>query len=434
MEPARDRFAPHAEVIFADRFRLIREIGRGGMATVWLAHHLGLDSPCAIKFVGETFSHPSARQRFEREAKAAARLRSPHVVQVFDCGVWGDVPYIAMEYLEGEDLSTRLGRLGRLGPEAAFQIAAQIARALSKAHAEMVVHRDLKPANVFLVREDGREIVKVLDFGIAKIIQTATGTTLHEPGLVGTPQYMSPEQAHGRLPVDHRTDLWALAVIVFQCLTGVNPFAAEDVTPCLMRIVHDPIPPPSLYPVGLPPALDGWWARAVARERDDRFPDAKSMIAALAGALGFEYQDRSSDVLGSTTVRRMSTSAIDSLPTHLAPAPTVLVRRRRSPALVILAAAAITAAALLVRERLGSRRAPTASAAVHAAATEPLAPVAAPARLPPREDLRPATAASNSGPVRALPELREGTPQSPPARRPGQKRHKDRSPKVDLGF
>jgi len=431
MEPARDRFAPRADVVFAERFRLVREIGRGGMATVWLAHHLRLDSPCAVKFVGESFGHPSARERFEREAKAAARLRSPHVVQVFDCGVWEDIPYIAMEYLAGEDLNTRLGRVGRLSIEETFQIAVQVGRALSKAHAELVVHRDLKPANIFLVREDDREIVKVLDFGIAKIVQTASGITLQEPGLVGTPQYMSPEQAHGRQPVDHRTDLWALGVIVFQCLTGVNPFAAEDVTACLLRIVSEPIPMPSSFPVGLPAGLDAWWARAVSRDREDRFPDAKQMLGALAAVLGIDYQDRTLDALVATTARRV-------LPLVEPAAPTIRVQPRgRSGLAVVLTTAAIASAGLLAYTRLAPwRQVPRPSPAVVERASPP--PAASPPAgggRPGEATVRPETAATT---VNAPPARRPDESSGSPARAKSPRRHPvpkaRRSAKIDLGF
>jgi serine/threonine-protein kinase len=419
MEPARDRFTPRAEVIFAERFRLVREIGRGGMATVWLAHHLGLDSPCAVKFVGETFSHPSARQRFEREARAAARLRSPHVVQVFDCGVWEDVPYIAMEYLQGEDLSTRLGRVGRLSVEETFPIAAQVGRALSKAHAEMIVHRDLKPANIFLVREDDREFVKVLDFGIAKIVQAATGNTLQEPGLVGTPQYMSPEQADGKQAVDHRTDLWALAVIVFQCLTGVSPFAAEDVTACLLKIVSEPIPVPSTFPVGLPVAFDAWWARAVSRDREERFGDAKQLISSLAAVLGIEDPDRTVDSLRSTTMRRL-------LPSVEPQAPTVRVVKKVGSGVIVLVSMVVTAVAVFLGLARFSGRGAVPRRDLHA----------------PAEGMwsQPAEVAGAAEPPRAAPEpppppaAHDEKPAPAPAKPARHRSRPHTRPKVDLGF
>src|SRR6185437_10478011 len=155
--------------VVAGRFRLTKILGRGGMGSVWTAQHLGLDIPCAVKFIeGDFASMPEAHQRFEREAKAAAQLRSPHVVQILDHGVCEGKPYIAMELLEGEDLGKRLQKTGKIAPAELVTVITQVCRALTKAHALGVVHRDLKPDNIFLVRDDDREIAKVLDFGIAK--------------------------------------------------------------------------------------------------------------------------------------------------------------------------------------------------------------------------------------------------------------------------
>src|SRR5688572_14506893 len=152
--------------VVAGRFRLVRELGRGGMGSVWLAHHVGLDTPCAVKFIhAQVAMQPDVRARFEREAKAVAQLRSPHVVQVHDYGEWEGLPYFAMEYLEGEDLGRRLKRVGRLGAQDTVLLVSQIARALTKAHGAGLVHRDLKPENVFLVHDEDHEIAKVVDFG-----------------------------------------------------------------------------------------------------------------------------------------------------------------------------------------------------------------------------------------------------------------------------
>src|ERR1700689_3518561 len=157
--------------VVAGRFRLNKMIGRGGMGSVWQATHLGLDIPCAVKFMeGEFSKSTEAQARFEREAKAAAQLRSPHVVQILDHGVCEGTPYIAMELLEGEDLGKRLLKVGKLSPRDVHGIVTQVCRALSKAHGLGIVHRDLKPDNIFLVRDDDREIAKVLDFGIAKSV------------------------------------------------------------------------------------------------------------------------------------------------------------------------------------------------------------------------------------------------------------------------
>ena len=192
----------------ADRFRLVRLLGQGGMGSVWLADHLALDIPCAIKFIDREPNSADARRRFEREAKAAAQLRGQHVVQILDHGVWEGVPYIAMEYLEGEDLAARLERLGRLAHGQTARIIAQVAKGLGRAHAAGIVHRDLKPENIFLTKDGDDDVVKVLDFGIAKRSQTSLSEAGTKTGsLLGTPFHMSPEQARGVKGIDHRSDL-----------------------------------------------------------------------------------------------------------------------------------------------------------------------------------------------------------------------------------
>ena len=174
---------PGQHVVLAGKYRLIRQLGKGGMGSVWYAEHLALESPVAIKLIDpEIANNPEALSRFFREAKAAASLRSPHVVQILDHGVDGDTPYIAMEVLEGESLATRLDRTKRLSPAETSRIVTQVARALARAHEASIVHRDLKPENVFLVRNDEEEIAKVLDFGIAKstsnvLASSASGST-----------------------------------------------------------------------------------------------------------------------------------------------------------------------------------------------------------------------------------------------------------------
>ena len=268
----------------ADRFRLVRELGRGGMGSVWLAEHTRLDALCAVKFIDrEGRNNWEVRRRFHHEAKAAAQLRSPHVVQILDHGEWENIPYIAMEYLEGEDLAHRLHRVGRLSWGETCRIASHVARALGKAHAAGIVHRDVKPENIFLVRDDDSEIAKVLDFGIAQ--HAASESNSGSRSILGTPFYMSPEQASGAMRVDHRSDLFSLAVIVYQCLTGELPFAGSDVKAVFTQILQAPVPIPSMKAVDLPPSFDAWWARASSREVSDRYQTAKEFAEALTVSL-----------------------------------------------------------------------------------------------------------------------------------------------------
>ncbi len=274
--------------VVAGRYRLIGLIGRGGMGSVWRATHLGLDIPCAVKFIeGEMAALPEAQARFEREAKAAAQLRSPHVVQIIDHGICEGTPYIAMELLEGEDLGKRLSRMRTLSPQELHHIINQVCRALGRAHALGIVHRDLKPDNIFLTLDDeGREIAKVLDFGIAKNTSATLGDSNTKTGaMLGTPYYMSPEQAQGTKTIDSRSDLWSLAIICFQALTGKLPFESEALGDLLVKIIVAPIPLPSQFGA-VPPGFDRWWQRAASREASERYQTAKEFSDQLAIVCG----------------------------------------------------------------------------------------------------------------------------------------------------
>ncbi|HEU4409969.1 MAG TPA: serine/threonine-protein kinase [Polyangiaceae bacterium] len=274
-------------------FRLVRELGRGGMGVVWLAQHRRLGIPCAVKFLGPSpCVGLTERDGLVREVTMAYRVSGPNVVRVLDHGRCGGQAYIAMELLEGEDLAKRLRRVGRLSPREGWAVARQAASALERAHAAGVVHRDLKPANIFLAREGDAEVVKVLDFGIADW-QGSGGdapAAAVTPGavtsnLVGTPLYMSPEQAEGRR-VDGRADLWSLAIIVFECLTGSRPLRGGSVGELLVKVLSEPLPSPTSRLPSLPPALDAWWARATSRDPEGRFATAGAFAAALGRALG----------------------------------------------------------------------------------------------------------------------------------------------------
>jgi serine/threonine protein kinase len=211
--------------LIAGKYRLVSLLGEGGMGSVWRAEHLGLNAPVAVKLLNQVVAASSdGLGRFHREAQAAAALRSPHVVQIFDHGVdpVSQQPFIVMELMEGESLASRLAREGRLPPEQTARVITHISRALARAHEAGIVHRDLKPDNVFLVQNEDEEIAKVLDFGIAKTQanQLGPGSATRTGAVMGTPYYMSPEQISGSKSVDFRTDLWALTIIAFECLSG----------------------------------------------------------------------------------------------------------------------------------------------------------------------------------------------------------------------
>jgi hypothetical protein len=276
--------------ILAAKYRLIRQLGQGGMGSVWLAEHLTLRSPVAIKLIEPSIAaNQEALARFLREAQAAASLRSPHVVQILDYGVDGSVPFIAMEVLEGESLATRLERVRRLPPLETARLMNHVARAMTRAHEMGIVHRDLKPDNVYIVRNDEEELAKVLDFGVAKSNLHGLGATASSGtrtgSVLGTPYYMSPEQAEGSKLLDQRTDIWAMGVIAFECLLGVRPFEAETLGSLLLAICAREMPIPSrVGPV--PPGFDAWFARACARDPALRYATAKEAVADLRRVCG----------------------------------------------------------------------------------------------------------------------------------------------------
>ena len=295
----------HENTVIAGRYRLNRVIGRGAMGSVWHANDVALDVACAVKFIDPNLVHiPEATQRFEREAKAAAQIRSPHVVNILEHGMHEGIPFIAMELLEGEDLGKRLDRVLKMSPREVASIITQVCRALSRAHALEIVHRDLKPDNIFLVRDDDREIAKVLDFGIAKRTSLALdqADATRAGAMLGTPNYMSPEQAQGVKTVDYRSDLWSIAVITFRCITGVLPFRSEGLGDLLLKLLVEPLPVPSKMTVDVPPGFDAWWERAAQRDPARRFQSAKELADALAVALGvsqwIDAEDRASSSTG----------------------------------------------------------------------------------------------------------------------------------------
>ncbi len=220
-----------------------------------------------------------------REAAAAAKVHSPHVVRIFDHGVTdGGHPFIVMEYLEGEDLGRLLQQRSRLELEQVAHIVDQAGRALDAAHRRGIVHRDVKPANIFLIDVGARHPhVKLVDFGVAKANQLMTLTSTGE--MVGTPVYMSPEQIAAQ-EVDHRSDLWSLGVVAFRALTGERPFLGDTVASVTYQVVHAPLPHPGDGQPDLERPVDEWFAQACAKAREGRFASAREMADALWEAIG----------------------------------------------------------------------------------------------------------------------------------------------------
>ena len=272
-----------AGLVVGQRYRLIEELGRGGMGSVWRAVDLELDAPAAVKLIEPDLMQSSeAVARFKREAKAAASIRSTHVVQILGYGVDNGQPYIAMELLKGESLAARLEQAGKLTPEFTLTILTHVGRALALAHEHGIVHRDLKPDNIFLVREMDQCIGKVLDFGVARHrgglgdsggLKTKTGAVL------GTPYYMSPEQATGK-DVDHLTDIWSFGVIATECITGARPFESDSIGGLFSAICMEPMPVPSQLG-SVPAGFDAWFAQIVARDKGVRFQSIQEAVAKL---------------------------------------------------------------------------------------------------------------------------------------------------------
>lgn len=266
------------------RYRLLSMLGQGGMGEVWRAEHLGLSTLVAVKLLSPTvLDSRVALARFKREAQAAASLRSANVVQVLDYGVDVDSPYIVMELLVGETLTARLAGRAPLSPRDTARILAQVGKAVAKAHALSIVHRDLKPDNIFLVRDAEEEVAKVLDFGIAKTLSSdalSASIQTKSGAILGTPHYMSPEQAAGRGAIDHRSDIWSLGVIAFECLTACRPFNGSTLGGLVIAICTEPIPKPSSV-ASVPRGFDEWFARCVSRDPSQRFQSMADASATL---------------------------------------------------------------------------------------------------------------------------------------------------------
>ncbi|HEY3667007.1 MAG TPA: serine/threonine-protein kinase, partial [Polyangiaceae bacterium] len=277
--------------VLGGKYRLEREIGRGAMGTVWSAVHLTLGQRVAIKLISaEHAQSREARARFSTEAKAAARLRSRYVVQVYDDGETpAGTPYIVLEYLDGETLEQRLEREHDLPLNDAVRITRHVARALSRAHAVGIVHRDLKPGNVFLTRTEDDElgwVAKVLDFGIAKLEEHGIASTTKTGTLLGTPLFMSPEQVRGASSLDSRSDLYSLGMVFYNMMTGQFAFNGESFADVLVAICTGPLPDLRASAPWIPNSVAEWFQKACAREANYRYQSADEMVEALDLALG----------------------------------------------------------------------------------------------------------------------------------------------------
>jgi serine/threonine-protein kinase len=277
--------------IVAGKYALQRVVGAGGMGVVVGAVHVQLDQRVAIKFMAPLLSSsPDGVERFMREARLAARIQCEHVVRIFDVAALDDgTPYIVMEFLQGEDVGGMLRRRGRFSVGDAVDVVLQAGEAMAEAHVDGVVHRDLKPGNLFVCeRPDGSPLVKVLDFGISKIVRRAGGGTAHGSlltgphVLLGSPLYCSPEQLRASTAVDARSDIWALGAILYELVSGTPPFRGATLLEISTNVMTRNPPPLSASRPEVPRELDDVLARCLAKSADERFASVADLARALA--------------------------------------------------------------------------------------------------------------------------------------------------------
>jgi serine/threonine protein kinase len=293
--------------VLVEKYRLSREIGRGGMAAVYEAENIHIGKRVAVKVLAAELTASSiVVERFLREARAAAAISSPYICDVYDSGKLEDGrPFLVLELLEGESLYERMTRIRQIDVPSTIRMVGQIARGLTKAHAAGIVHRDLKPENIFLTQdEEGSLLAKILDFGLAKFYMPLDdggpqARLTREGAVFGTPAYMSPEQVKGQGQVDHRADLWALGCMTYECLTGRTVWSTEQgVAMTFAQIAAAPLPNALVFRPDLPASFQSWFEKALARSVDVRFQTAKE----LADELGNALPDDSASVISLTSL------------------------------------------------------------------------------------------------------------------------------------
>jgi serine/threonine-protein kinase len=281
--------------IIVSRYRVVQQIGRGGMGAVYLVEHVHTGDRAALKVLqGAASQDPESIERFKREARAPARIQSENVVRIIDADTApeiGGAPFLVMELLNGDDLQKIIAQRGPMAPQEVSRVLGQVARALDKAHAMGIVHRDLKPENLFLhQREDGSSVVKILDFGISKLDEIQAPGAQYQltrtGAVMGTPLYMATEQALGRRElIGPQTDVWSLGLIAIFLLTGEPYWRGKTVPDILGSVLSYAMYPPSQRWPQLPHALDAWLLRSCARMPDQRFRTAGEQIAQLTELL-----------------------------------------------------------------------------------------------------------------------------------------------------
>ncbi len=408
--------------VLDDKYELGQMLGNGGMGAVFAARHLITGRKVAVKRMRQDYARmPGACDRFLREARAASMIDHPNIVQIIDVGLCGGTtgsPYMVMEYLKGESVSTYFAREAPLSLDAVARVVLPVLDALAVAHGAGIVHRDVKPDNIYLAEVSGRKIPKLLDFGIARLERESNAVKLTGTGqVIGTPQYMAPEQAQG-VGIDHRVDLYAMGVILYEGLSGRLPITADNYAAMLVAILQtDPVPLREVAP-HVSPELAAVVHRAMARRSDDRFQTAQALTAALEEAMfGPDGND-----LRATSPRGIAVP-IELQPTAALPARSPMPPSREA-ALEAARGVSIDRAALLdtgaPRSRFGKRAAIAAAVLALAAALggaagflsldgQSVAPIATPS-LPATEVPSPSSASA----IEALPSIAPSVVQASP--------------------
>ena len=306
--------APPSASTLGGKYRLEKQIAEGGMASIWLGVHLSLGINVAIKFMKPGLTESPDYASFEREARAAAQLRTENIVRIYDHGIAHDgSPYLVMEYLAGESLGDRIDRLGPMDPLEVASIMEQIGRALAEAHARGIIHRDIKPENILLVEDDERPhgiLAKLVDFGLARSRANQQTT---DGGLIsGTPSYMTPEHLRAQAPPNPALDMWGLAATCFTALTARVPFDGDTLSEVMKSICVAPLPVPSTVEPSLTPAIDAWFAKACARKPSMRFQTPQELASSFMVAASETPTPRTPSVVATKRVRGFAPTEPDS--------------------------------------------------------------------------------------------------------------------------
>ena len=393
-------------------YSVVRVIGRGGMGVVYEGVHEALGKRVAIKtLITVSGQSQDVQQRFVREGKAAARIRHPHVCDVFDVGVHEGVPYLVMEYLEGEDLGSLIENRPLMRTDEIADLIIPVASALAAAHDAGVIHRDLKPDNVFVVRgKNGTLVPKLLDFGISKLDDAAALNLTGTNAILGTPYYMSPEQAGSSRTVDHRSDVFSLGVILYQCATRELPFKGDSLFQLLGAILHSEPPSVRSLSQNMPSAFEGVIARAMQKDPNRRYQTAVQLGAALlpfaSPRVRLAFENELSSVESFATGDTLSTSASAEMMRTPMPATKTLnevslapTPQSKRPVLVIGAFAVVAALGVAFALMRGGGPDETGGEHVVAPAAGPSAAAAPPAPPEPEPSIPPLAQAVDPSPA-----------------------------------